>query len=73
VKKTKQKRRPKAKSKKHSEAELKRLRKRYGIQTMKTAKIEAMKKAIAAVEGDRILAAALLGIGKTSLYRGCPV
>jgi t-SNARE complex subunit (syntaxin) len=72
MKKTK-KSKPKRQSKKYSEAELKRLRKKYGVQTVKAAKLEAMKKAIAAVNGDRIVAAALLGVGKTSLYRDCPV
>jgi transcriptional regulator of acetoin/glycerol metabolism len=36
---------------------------------MQEAKARAMTKAYAACKGDAILAAALLGIGKTSLYR----
>ncbi|HEV2963898.1 MAG TPA: hypothetical protein VG649_18875 [Candidatus Angelobacter sp.] len=45
------------------------LRKKLGIITMQEAKARAMTKAYAACKGDAILAAALLGIGKTSLYR----
>ena len=45
------------------------LRKKLGIITMQEAKSRAMTKAYAACKGDAILAAALLGIGKTSLYR----
>jgi transcriptional regulator of acetoin/glycerol metabolism len=45
------------------------LRKKLGIITMQEAKARAMNKAYAACKGDAILAAALLGIGKTSLYR----
>jgi transcriptional regulator of acetoin/glycerol metabolism len=45
------------------------LRKKLGIITMQDAKARAMTKAYEACKGDAILAAALLGIGKTSLYR----
>jgi transcriptional regulator of acetoin/glycerol metabolism len=45
------------------------LRKKLGIITMLEAKERAMTHAYAACKGDAILAAALLGIGKTSLYR----
>jgi transcriptional regulator of acetoin/glycerol metabolism len=45
------------------------LRKKLGIITMQEAKSRAMTKAYSACKGDAILAAALLGIGKTSLYR----
>ncbi|HEV3038107.1 MAG TPA: hypothetical protein VHA33_10060 [Candidatus Angelobacter sp.] len=45
------------------------LRKKLGIITMQEAKARAMTKAYQACKGDAILAAALLGIGKTSLYR----
>jgi transcriptional regulator of acetoin/glycerol metabolism len=45
------------------------LRKKLGIITMQEAKSRAMTKAYDACKGDAILAAALLGIGKTSLYR----
>jgi len=45
------------------------LRKKLGIITMQEAKARAMTKAYEACNGDAILAAALLGIGKTSLYR----
>jgi transcriptional regulator of acetoin/glycerol metabolism len=45
------------------------LRKKLGIITLQEAKEKAMTKAYAACKGDAILASALLGIGKTSLYR----
>jgi transcriptional regulator of acetoin/glycerol metabolism len=45
------------------------LRKKLGIIPLQEAKENAMKKAYAVCKGDAILAAALLGIGKTSLYR----
>ncbi len=45
------------------------LRKKLGIITLQDAKEKAMTKAYSVCKGDAILAAALLGIGKTSLYR----
>lgn len=45
------------------------LRKKLGIITLQEAKEKAMTKAYSVCKGDAILAAALLGIGKTSLYR----
>jgi two-component system response regulator HydG len=46
-----------------------RLRKKSGIVTLEEAKQREITKAVKAVKGDKILAAALLGVGKTTLYR----
>ncbi len=62
--------RPRGKSSNSSpEKDLITLRKKLGIITLKEAKARAMTKAYEASKGDAILAAALLGIGKTSFYR----
>ncbi len=53
-------------------AVLERLRKEYGVEPLKTVKLNAMKKALVAVNGDRRLAAELLNIGKTSINRHFP-
>jgi transcriptional regulator of acetoin/glycerol metabolism len=45
------------------------LRKKLGIKTIREVKQNALQKALAATKGDKALAAALLGIGKTTLYR----
>jgi transcriptional regulator of acetoin/glycerol metabolism len=45
------------------------LRKKLGIKTLQEVKQNALQKALAATKGDKALAAALLGIGKTTLYR----
>ncbi|HEV2988329.1 MAG TPA: helix-turn-helix domain-containing protein [Candidatus Angelobacter sp.] len=45
------------------------LRKKLGIKTIKEVKQNALQKALTATKGDKALAAALLGIGKTTLYR----
>jgi len=45
------------------------LRKRYRVEPLQKVKITAIRKALVATKGDAILAAALLGIGKTSVYR----
>lgn len=45
------------------------LRKKLGIKTLQEVKQNALEKALAATKGDKALAAALLGIGKTTLYR----
>lgn len=59
------------KNKKISKAEmdLVKLRKKLKIVTIANLKVIAMKAAIVKCNGDMILAALLLGIGKTSLYR----
>lgn len=51
------------------EALLNQLRKRLRVDTMKDVERYAIHKALVASEGDVVLAAALLGIGKTTLYR----
>jgi transcriptional regulator of acetoin/glycerol metabolism len=45
------------------------LRKKLGVKTLLEVKQNALQKALAATKGDKALAAALLGIGKTTLYR----
>jgi transcriptional regulator with PAS, ATPase and Fis domain len=45
------------------------LRKKLGVRTLLEVKHLEIRKALAAAKGDNQLAAALLGIGKTSLYR----
>jgi len=45
------------------------LRKKLGVRTLLEVKRQALHKALAATKGDKALAAALLGIGKTTLYR----
>jgi transcriptional regulator of acetoin/glycerol metabolism len=51
------------------EALLNQLRKRLRVDTMKEVERYAIHRALVASEGDVVLAAALLGIGKTTLYR----
>jgi transcriptional regulator of acetoin/glycerol metabolism len=45
------------------------LRKDLGIKTLKEVKRDEIARAIVLANGDNVLAALLLGIGKTSLYR----
>ena len=45
------------------------LRKKLGVKTLQEVKQNALDKAHVATKGDKALAAALLGIGKTTLYR----
>ena len=45
------------------------LRKKLGVQTLSDTKLKEVKKALSVTRGDKVLAAALLGIGKTTLYR----
>jgi transcriptional regulator of acetoin/glycerol metabolism len=51
------------------ERHLSRLRKRLGVESLLEIKRKAVQKALTASKGDKVLAAALLGIGKTTLYR----
>ena len=62
----------KRRSKAYSKALLAKLRKQYGLDTLRREKLRAMRKAVVATKGDVFLAAALLGMGKTSLYRDLP-
>ena len=48
---------------------LKQLRKKLGIQTLSETKREQIRRALSIAGGDKVLAAALLGIGRTTLYR----
>jgi transcriptional regulator of acetoin/glycerol metabolism len=60
------------KSKKQSrtwQLQLHRLRKELKVRPMADLKREAIEKAVLAAKGDKTLAAALLGIGKTTIYR----
>ena len=63
--------RPSKRKKKSSRPEgfLLGLRKKLGIKTLREVKQNALQKALVATKGDKALAAALLGIGKTTLYR----
>ncbi len=45
------------------------LRKRFGILTLKETKRRAIERAVKAAKGDKILAAALLDVGKNTVYR----
>jgi transcriptional regulator of acetoin/glycerol metabolism len=51
------------------QAHLSRLRKKLGLRTLLELRNIEVRKAVAATKGDNQLAAALLGIGKTTLYR----
>jgi len=51
------------------QARLAALRKQLGITTLQELRDRAIKTAVAAVKGHKPLAAELLGIGKTTLYR----
>lgn len=51
------------------EKQLIRLRRELNVRPLAELKQEAIEKAVAASKGDKTLAAALLGIGKTTLYR----
>jgi transcriptional regulator of acetoin/glycerol metabolism len=51
------------------QAHLDRLRKKLGLRTLLELRNIEVRKAVAATKGDKQLAAALLGIGKTTLYR----
>src|SRR5207249_3175632 len=53
----------------HPERFLLGLRKKLGVKTLLEVKQNALQKALVATKGDKALAAALLGIGKTTLYR----
>lgn len=65
------------KSKNHSgkkksqrpERYLEQLRRKLGVRTLYETKLKEVKKALSVTQGDKVLAAALLGIGKTTIYR----
>ena len=52
-----------------SERQLVKLRKKLGIKTLDEVKRNEITRVLALAKGDRILTAALLGIGKNTVYR----
>jgi transcriptional regulator of acetoin/glycerol metabolism len=48
---------------------LEQLRRKLGVRTLYETKLKEVKKALSVTQGDKVLAAALLGIGKTTIYR----
>jgi transcriptional regulator with PAS, ATPase and Fis domain len=48
---------------------LSQLRKKLRIETLESIELRAIRHALNATKDDKLLAAALLGIGKTTLYR----
>jgi transcriptional regulator of acetoin/glycerol metabolism len=45
------------------------LRRKLGIRTLSETKRKEVERALTMTQGDKVLAAALLGIGKTTVYR----
>ncbi|HKE32150.1 MAG TPA: hypothetical protein VKD65_10535 [Candidatus Angelobacter sp.] len=45
------------------------LRRKLGVRPLIETKLREVKRALSAAQGDKVLAAALLGIGKTTIYR----
>jgi len=45
------------------------LRRKLGVRPLVETKLREVKRALSAAQGDKVLAAALLGIGKTTIYR----
>jgi transcriptional regulator of acetoin/glycerol metabolism len=62
---------PTKNSKKRTSPEklLAQLRKQLRIEPLEDIELRAIRRALQAARGDKLLAAALLGIGKTTLYR----
>ena len=54
---------------KYSKDLLAKLRKKYHITTWRELQKSAIEKAMRATKGDKLLVAALLGVGKTTIYR----
>ena len=52
-----------------SERQLIRLRKELGIKTLAEVKRNEITRVLVLAKGDKVLTAALLGIGKTTVYR----
>jgi transcriptional regulator of acetoin/glycerol metabolism len=51
------------------ETYLAKLRKKLGVRPLVETKRREVAKALSVAQGDKVLAAALLGIGKTTIYR----
>lgn len=45
------------------------LRRKLGVRPLVETKLREVKRAVSVAQGDKVLAAALLGIGKTTIYR----
>ncbi|HEY6352118.1 MAG TPA: helix-turn-helix domain-containing protein [Candidatus Angelobacter sp.] len=48
---------------------LEQLRRKLGVRPLIETKLKEVKRALNVARGDKVLAAALLGIGKTTIYR----
>lgn len=59
----------KSKRSQRPERYLEQLRRKLGVRTLYETKLKEVKKALSVTQGDKVLAAALLGIGKTTIYR----
>lgn len=59
----------KAAKPKYSKETLAKLRRKHSITTWRDLQKAAIDKAMRATKGDKLLAAALLGVGKTTIYR----
>jgi len=45
------------------------LRRKLGVRPLIETKLKEVRRAVSVAQGDKVLAAALLGIGKTTIYR----
>jgi len=52
-----------------TERYLDQLRRKLGVRPLIETKLKEVKRALSVAQGDKVLAAALLGIGKTTIYR----
>lgn len=69
MRKTKKSRTKRQATPKYSKDGLAKLRKKYGVMKWRDMQQQAIDKAMRATKGDKLLAAALLGVGKTTIYR----
>jgi transcriptional regulator of acetoin/glycerol metabolism len=69
VPKSKSRTKRKAARPRYSRDVLAKLRKKHGIMLWRDMQRQAIDKAMRATKGDKLLAAALLGVGKTTIYR----
>ena len=61
--------RVKKRKKNQPERYLDQLRRKLGVRPLVETKLKEVKRAVSVAQGDKVLAAALLGIGKTTIYR----